>query len=205
MQENSVTLKARRAASCVRTMALALLWVGVLGVAWGQGTVKGFLKAEASGEAVMFASVTLEGTVYGVSSDVEGYFSLSRVPAGQYTLVVSSLEYETVREAIEIRDDRVLTKNIFLASKVVTLQGAEVSADREEQTTQVRTSVETIRPADIKRIPSFGGAPDLVQALQVLPGFVSTGDQGGQLYIRGGSPIQNKVLLDGMLVYNAKP
>ena len=203
MQENSVTLKARRAASCVRTMALALLWVGVLGVAWGQGTVKGFLKAEASGEAVMFASVTLEGTVYGVSSDVEGYFSLSRVPAGQYTLVVSSLEYETVREAIEIRDDRVLTKNIFLASKVVTLQGAEVSADREEQTTQVRTSVETIRPADIKRIPSFGGAPDLVQALQVLPGFVSTGDQGGQLYIRGGSPIQNKVLLDGMLVYNA--
>ena len=164
-----------------------------------QGTVKGFLKSESSGEAVMFASVTLEGTTFGVSSDVEGYFSLSRVPAGQYTLVISSLEYETVREAIEIRNDRVLTRNLLLASKVVTLAGAEISADREEQTTQVRTSVETIRPADIKRIPSFGGAPDLVQALQVLPGFVSTGDQGGQLYIRGGSPIQNKVLLDGML------
>lgn len=170
---------------------------------WAQGTVKGFLKSESSGEAVMFASVTLEGTTFGVSSDVEGYFSLSRVPAGQYTLVISSLEYETVREAIEIRNDRVLTRNLLLASKVVTLAGAEISADREEQTTQVRTSVETIRPADIKRIPSFGGAPDLVQALQVLPGFVSTGDQGGQLYIRGGSPIQNKVLLDGMLVYNA--
>jgi hypothetical protein len=97
----------------------------------------------------------------------------------------------------------VLTKNLFLESKVIALQSAEISADREEQTTQVRTSVETIRPADIKRIPSFGGAPDLVQALQVLPGFVSTGDQGGQLYIRGGSPIQNKVLLDGMLIYNA--
>jgi len=64
-------------------------------------------------------------------------------------------------------------------------------------------SIETIRPSDLKRIPSFGGQPDLVQALQVLPGFVSTGDQGGQLYIRGGSPIQNKVLLDGMIVYNA--
>ena len=55
----------------------------------------------------------------------------------------------------------------------------------------------------MKKIPSFGGQPDLVQALQVLPGFISTGDQGGQLYIRGGSPIQNKVLLDGMIVYNA--
>ena len=151
----------------------------------------------------MFASVTLEGTNYGVSSNVDGYYSLSRIPAGQYTLVVSSLEFETLRQSVEVVSGKVLTKNILLSPKVVTLEGAEVRADREEQTTQVRTSVETIRPADIKRIPSFGGAPDLVQALQVLPGFVSTGDQGGQLYIRGGSPIQNKVLLDGMLIYNA--
>ena len=168
-----------------------------------QGTVKGFLKSESSGEAVIFASVTLEGTNYGVSSDVDGYYSLSRIPAGQYTMVVSSLEFETLRQSVDVISGKVLTKNILLTQKVITLEGAEVRADREEQTTQVRTSVETIRPADIKRIPSFGGAPDLVQALQVLPGFVSTGDQGGQLYIRGGSPIQNKVLLDGMLIYNA--
>lgn len=196
MQEKERSGWFRRGALVVLTLMLVL-------VARGQGTVKGFLKSSQSGEAVMFASVTLEGTAFGASSDVEGYFSLSRIPAGQYTLVVSSLEYETVREAIEIRDDKVLTKNLFLTGKVISLGSAEISADREEQTTQVRTSVETIRPADIKRIPSFGGAPDLVQALQVLPGFVSTGDQGGQLYIRGGSPIQNKVLLDGMLVYNA--
>jgi len=186
-----------------RLLGALLLWGVVAAPSWAQGTVKGFLKSNESGEAVMFATVTLEGTSFGVSSDVEGYYSLSRVPAGTYVLVVSSLEYETVRETVDIRDDKVLTKNLFLESKVIALQSAEISADREEQTTQVRTSVETIRPADIKRIPSFGGAPDLVQALQVLPGFVSTGDQGGQLYIRGGSPIQNKVLLDGMLIYNA--
>lgn len=51
-------------------------------------------------------------------------------------------------------------------------------------------------------IPSIGGEPDLVQFLQVLPGVVFSGDQGGQLYIRGGSPIMNKVLLDGMTLYN---
>ena len=82
--------------------ALALLLSGFMCTAWSQGTVKGFLKSKASGEAVMFASVTLEGTAYGVSSDVEGYFSLSRIPAGQYTLMVTSLEYETVRESVEI-------------------------------------------------------------------------------------------------------
>ena len=113
----------------------------------------------------MFATVSLEGTSFAVASDVEGYFSLSRVPAGSYTLVVTSLEYQSVRENIVISDDRVLTKNYFLKAQIVAIGEAEISADREEQTSQVRTSVETIRPADIKRIPSFGGAPDLVQAL----------------------------------------
>ena len=91
----------------------------------------------------MFASVTLEGTSFGVSTDVEGYYSLSWVPGGNYTLVVSSLEYETVKEAVEIKNDKVLTRNILLEPMVVALGGAEVRADREEQTTQVRTSVET--------------------------------------------------------------
>ena len=51
-------------------------------------------------------------------------------------------------------------------------------------------------------IPTIAGEPDLAQYMQVIPGVVFTGDQGGQLYIRGGSPIQNKVLLDGMIIYS---
>ena len=168
-----------------------------------QGTVKGFIRSEATGEAVMFASVSLEGTKHGVVTDVSGFYSISKVPEGEYNLIVSSIEYENYKEIVNIIKDKVLTKNYLLKEGVVQLDGAEVSADREEQRNSVRMSVETIRPADLKHIPSFGGQADLVQVLQVLPGFVSTGDQGGQLYIRGGSPIQNKVLLDGMIVYNA--
>ncbi|PCJ80447.1 MAG: TonB-dependent receptor [Bacteroidetes bacterium] len=169
----------------------------------GTGTVKGFIHSESSGEAVMFASVSLEGTSHGVITDVSGFYSLSKVPSGEYNLIVSSIEFENVREKVSVISGKVLTKNYLLKDGVVQLGGAEVSADSEEQRNSVRMSVETIRPADIKHIPSFGGQADLVQVLQVLPGFVSTGDQGGQLYIRGGSPIQNKVLLDGMIVYNA--
>ena len=170
---------------------------------WGQATVKGFLRSKDSGEPVMFASVALEGTSFGVISDIEGFYSLSRIPAGSYTLVVSSMEFEGVSEKVELIDGKILSRNFLLAENVIQLGSAEVNADREEQTTRVNMSVETIRPSDLKKIPSFGGQPDLVQALQVLPGFISTGDQGGQLYIRGGSPIQNKVLLDGMIIYNA--
>ena len=172
-------------------------------VFFGQGTVKGFLKDKASGEPVMFASVSLEGTAFGVMTDDDGYYSLSRVPAGKYRLVISSMEFSGVAEDLILIDGRITTRNFMLERKVISLGSAEVSSDRQEQTTKVNMSVETIRPADLKKIPSFGGQPDLVQALQVLPGFISTGDQGGQLYIRGGSPIQNKVLLDGMIVYNA--
>ena len=168
-----------------------------------QGTVKGFIRSEASGEAVMFASVSLEGTKHGVITDVSGFYSISKVPAGQYNLVVSSIEFENIKEVVNVINGKVLTKNYLLKDGVVQLDGAVISADKEEQRNSVRMSVETIRPADLKHIPSFGGQADLVQVLQVLPGFVSTGDQGGQLYIRGGSPIQNKVLLDGMIVYNA--
>ncbi|MEZ4686611.1 MAG: Plug domain-containing protein [Bacteroidia bacterium] len=59
----------------------------------------------------------------------------------------------------------------------------------------------TVDLDDINLIPSIG-APDLMQYLQVLPGFVSTGDQGGQLYIRGGTPIQNMTMFDGMILYS---
>jgi len=97
----------------------------------------------------------------------------------------------------------VVAKNFLLKKGDNVLSEIEVSAEGQDQRNNVNVSVETIRPQDIKRLPSIGGQPDLAQALTTLPGFVSTGDQGGQLYVRGGSPVQNKVLFDGMIVYNA--
>ncbi len=77
-----------------------------------------------------------------------------------------------------------------------------ISAEKQEAQTTVQMSVAKLTPKEIKKMPAIGGDPDLAQYLQVLPGVVFTGDQGGQLYIRGGSPIQNMVLLDGMIIYN---
>ena len=82
------------------------------------------------------------------------------------------------------------------------LSGTIVSADRVANLTEVRAAMQYVAPKQITQLPTIGGIPDLAQYLQVLPGIVSTGDQGGQLYVRGGTPIQNKVLLDGMNIYN---
>lgn len=183
------------------TLVLTLLLFTA--VSFGQATIKGFVTDKSNGEAAMFVTVSLEGTSFGGTTDVTGYYTLSKVPAGTYTLTVSSLEYQSISEEITVEAGKVYSRNFQIEPKVIELGGVEVSADREEAKTQVTMSVETIRPMDIKRVPSFGGQQDIVQVLQVLPGFVSTGDQGGQLYIRGGSPVQNKVLLDGMIIYNA--
>lgn len=170
---------------------------------FAQGTIRGFVTDKSNGEPAIFVTVSLEGTSYGVTTDVTGYYTLSKIPAGTYTLNVSSVEFETVTQSVTIEGSKVITVNVQVSPKVTELQGVEISAEAAERKTEVKMSVETLRPVDIKRIPSFGGQQDIVQALQVLPGFVSTGDQGGQLYIRGGSPVQNKVLLDGMIIYNA--
>ncbi len=170
---------------------------------FAQGTIRGFVTDKSNGEPAIFVTVSLEGTSYGVTTDVTGYYALSKIPAGTYTINVSSVEYETVTQKLTIEGSKVVTVNFQVSPKVTELQGVEISAEQAERKTEVKMSVETLRPVDIKRIPSFGGQQDIVQALQVLPGFVSTGDQGGQLYIRGGSPVQNKVLLDGMIIYNA--
>lgn len=183
------------------TLVLTLLLFTA--VSYGQATIKGFVTDKSNGEAAMFVTVSLEGTSFGGTTDVTGYYTLSKVPAGTYKLTVSSLEYQSISEEITVEAGKVYSRNFQIEPKVIELGGVEVSADREEAKTQVTMSMETIRPMDIKRVPSFGGQQDIVQVLQVLPGFVSTGDQGGQLYIRGGSPVQNKVLLDGMIIYNA--
>ncbi|MGB0423310.1 MAG: TonB-dependent receptor [Flavobacteriales bacterium] len=186
----------------ISLLTVISLLISTVSVLAQDGSIKGFVKSKSTTEAVMFASVTLEGTTYGINTDVNGYYSLTQIPPGTYNLVVSSLEYSEKKVSVEVKSGKIATVNFLLETRVVEIGSAEISADQAEQETTVKMSVETIRPADIRKIPSIGGQADLVQALQVLPGFVSTGDQGGQLYIRGGSPVQNKVLLDGMIVYN---
>ncbi len=66
----------------------------------------------------------------------------------------------------------------------------------------MKISTVKLTPKQIQKIPAVGGEADIVQYLQVVPGIVFSGDQGGQLYVRGGSPIQTKVMLDGVTVYN---
>lgn len=167
------------------------------------GTIRGFVYDKASGEPIIFTNVYLFQTSYGSSTDVNGYFMITKIPSGDYTLMVSYLGYDTLRIPVSINEGDIINKQLFLHASAIVLQTIDISAEYQEARTETKTSVVKITPKDISQIPSIGGQPDLAQYLQVMPGVVFTGDQGGELYIRGGSPIQNKVLLDGMTVYKA--
>tara|TARA_B110000046_G_scaffold55837_1_gene62409 strand:+ start:2573 stop:4885 length:2313 start_codon:yes stop_codon:yes gene_type:complete len=166
------------------------------------GTIRGFVYDKNTGEPIIFTNVFLKGTQMGASTDVNGYYSISKIPPGAYTISVSALGFSDAAEEITVGKGAVLNQKLFIESKVEELGVVEISADKIEAQTEVKMSVQKITPKEIEKLPSIGGEADIAQYMQVLPGVVFTGDQGGQLYIRGGSPVQNKVLLDGMIVYN---
>jgi len=167
-----------------------------------ESTIRGFVYEEESGEPAIFSNVYLKGTTYGASTDNNGYFLVSRIPPGTYSLMVTYLGYDTIQIPLQLDADEVFTQNFLLKKSSVNLETVTVNAERIEARTETKTSVVKITPKEIRQIPSVGGQADFAQYLQVVPGVIFTGDQGGQFYVRGGSPIQNKVILDGMTVYN---
>ena len=180
---------------------LFLLFTAIAAVAQ-DNSVKGFVYEEATGEPMMFTNVYLKGTTFGGSTDENGYFNINRIPDGHYTLLITSVGYDTISESFSLSKGQTISRKYFLKETSHQLETVTITADKIEARTETKTSVITVTPKTITKIPSVGGQADFAQYLQVVPGVIFTGDQGGQLYIRGGSPIQNKVLLDGMVVYN---
>lgn len=180
---------------------LAFVFSAILSFAQ-DNDIKGFVYEESTGEPVMFANVYLKGTTLGCSTTENGYFNITRIPDGKYTLYVTSVGYDTLTDHVSLANGQTLNKKYTLKETSLTLETVSITADKVEARTETKTSVITVTPKTINKIPSVGGQADLAQYLQVVPGVIFTGDQGGQLYIRGGSPIQNKVLLDGMVIYN---
>jgi hypothetical protein len=172
-------------------------------VAFAQtGDVRGFVYEKETSEPSPYVSVYLKGTQRGAQTNLDGFFSITRIPAGDYTIMVSAIGFDTIAQPITIKAGDLITKKFFLVQSVITFKEVQVTAEKEEKKTDVQISVQKITPKEIRQVPTIGGEPDLAQYLQVLPGVITSGDAGGQLYIRGGTPIQNKVLLDGMVIYN---
>ena len=150
----------------------------------------------------MFCNVFLQGTTIGAPTDVNGMYNISKVESGNYKLTVTYIGYDTTQININLKENQILTQNLEIGESSIKLNEVKISAEREAMRTEVNVASIKITKKELEMVPTIGGDPDLAQYIQIIPGVVFTGDQGGQLYIRGGSPIQNKVLLDGMIIYS---
>ncbi len=168
------------------------------------GEIRGFLYDAKTGEPVIFSPIFLKGTKFGMNTDLNGFFSISKITPGKYELLVVNLLYDTIRENLEVEAGRIINRKFFLKEKIRELKAVEIKGSRNRQAREntVNTGIARITPKDIRSIPPVGGERDLAQYLQTIPGVTFTGDQGGQLFIRGGSNVQTLSLLDGMMVYN---
>ena len=165
-------------------------------------TFRGFVYDKETGIPLVSAIVTFQSSNQGAYTNEQGLFAIAELKPGKYDSYATNVGYDTVFFSIDAKPDKVISHNFYITSKSKQLNQVYVSADKIRKTKEINISKTTIKPVQLTRIPSVGGEPDLVQYLQVLPGVVFSGDQGGQLYIRGGSPVMNKVLLDGLTVYN---
>lgn len=166
------------------------------------GSVRGNIYDKVTGEPIIYCNVYLDGTKYGGTSDLNGFFVIAGVPAGDYILKATYIGYDSTTLSIKIRPNVVDYQRLYMVENSIRLGEISISAAREASRTTVNISQISVSPKQIKALPSAGGEADIAQYLQVIPGIISTGDQGGQIYIRGGSPVQNKILLDGLNIYN---
>ncbi|MCU0348267.1 MAG: TonB-dependent receptor [Saprospiraceae bacterium] len=180
---------------------LVLLFVGAASAQKG-GSLRGNVFDKASGEPMIFSTVILKGTSIGTVTDADGFFSIGNIPAGNYTMVVTSIGFDSLAVDVNIKEGGISNQRVMLTESSIQLGTVELSARRETARSDVSISKVTVTANQIKALPGTGGQADIAQYLPVLPGIISTGDQGGQIYIRGGSPIQNRIMIDGMTIFN---
>ena len=167
-----------------------------------QITISGVVKDKESGETLPFANIFIKDTNIGTTTNGDGFFTLFNVPSENSTIQVQYLGYkvETLTLTKEIVKDKI---TILLAPDFNKLDEVVINTDSRQQIIKMNENVSQISlsPKRLASIPNLG-EKDIFRALQLLPGVSGTNESSAGLYVRGGTPDQNLVLLDGFTVYH---
>lgn len=164
-------------------------------------TLSGYIREKGTGEFLIGASVAVPKFKTGTVTNAYGFFSIT-LPSDSFQLVITYIGYQP--KAYDI----VLDKDIELNTEMeeaTTLKEVEVKASRTHAkiSETVRMSVIEIPVEQIKDIPALFGEKDVLKVIQLLPGVQKGGEGNSGLYVRGGGPDQNLIILDDATVYNA--
>jgi len=170
-------------------------------------SIRGFVYDDSNMEPLGDIKVKLlkvdSSVIAGAYTNNNGGFLIPKLAKGFYILKIETGGFNKAFVNVNMTDkDKIYDVQFKLVRNTQNVKEVVVSIDSKEKKNEILIGTLKYNQKSLDRIPSHGGENDIVGAISVTPGVVTTGDQGGQLYVRGGTPIQNKVLLDGMTIYN---
>lgn len=161
-------------------------------------SVNGYIEDSKTGERLIGAMVYDSLSFAGSTSNSYGYFNIKRAK-GSINIISSFIGYKTARMSFYLTHDT--SVNIVLEPEIYKL--SEVIVDDKKRLIESSRMSTTILPVStIKQIPMLMGEVDVLKALQYMPGIQAGTEGTAGLYVRGGGPDQNLILLDGVPVYN---
>ena len=163
-------------------------------------TISGYIKDSLNGETLIGATIAVQGQTKGISSNAYGFYSIT-LDEGKYILIVTFVGYRPKAVSIDLRSDIKINFDVlpkaYLAEEVVVS-----SKKRDANVKNAQMGKFTLPIEQIKSIPAFLGEVDLLKTIQFLPGVRNAGEGSAGIYVRGGGPDQNLILLDDAPVYN---
>ena len=179
-------------------LGLVLLGTWPPGVARA-ASVSGFVHAAADGEPLRYVNVTVQDTHSGAVTNAQGFYTIPAIPEGSHTVVFRLIGMKTEQREVTLTTDQAISLSVELTIAPIAIEGVEVKAEGVEPT--MAPSKITLETRAMRAVPSVVES-DLFRAVQTLPGVSTLSDFSSGLYVRGGSPDQNLILLDDVDVYN---
>ena len=186
------------------TLILALILMPLLVVAQDvprYGSVVGTVTDGATKEPIVGANVVILGTTLGAPTDIDGRFTIRRVPVGTYSVRVSAVGYlASVQSDVVVNGVKPAELSIGIMESEIRIEGVQVTAAYFNRMPDTPLSTLTQSNEEIRRIP--GGLEDVVRAISILPGVAQVEAGRNDLIVRGGAPSENLFVIDNIEVPN---
>lgn len=164
-------------------------------------TLSGYLKDKANGEGLIGATVYIPQLKTGVITNPYGFYSIT-VPQGDYSVSFSFIGYQTQSPLIKLNDSKQL--NVMLEEDSKQIDEVVITGEKKNRNVEsIQMSMDKVQVKMIKKLPSFMGEVDIIKSITLLPGIQNGGEGSSGLYVRGGGPDENLMILDEAPVYNA--
>ncbi|GFZ41608.1 TonB-dependent receptor [Bacteroides nordii] len=162
-------------------------------------TISGYVTDGTSSETLIGANILESRQQQGTTTNPYGFYSIT-LPAGETELSFSYLGYTTRQYKLELNKDTLI--NVLMQDNNQLEEVVIISDKAEAGITATQMGAQEIPIAQIKNTPSILGEADVMKTIQLMPGVQAGVEGSAGLYVRGGGPDQNLILLDGVPVYN---